>query len=76
MPATEYVTLRLIAEAALPAAQRGQTYLQGEIVRQPKPGLSAPRGGKRFHLFCSRENAGSAALAAEVGDAIASFGRG
>jgi hypothetical protein len=60
------VTMRQIAEALLPEAQRGQTCMQGELSQQPMPLLPPPRHGKRFHIFCSTHNAGAAALVAEV----------
>ena len=65
------VTMRMIADAVLPEAQRGCTYLQGELSRKPRPVLPPPRMGKRFHLFCSPHNAGAVGVVAELSEAMA-----
>ena len=78
MPAIEWnrigvfqdVTMRLIAEAALPEGQHGHVYVQGELTRQPTPKLPPPGAGKRYHLFCSPENMGAVQLASEVQGAL------
>ena len=62
------VTLRLIAEAMLPEVGGGKearTYLQGEL-RRADVSLPKPRGGLRFHVYCSPYNAGAVELMAEV----------
>ena len=63
------VTLRLVAEAMLPQGEGGgkeaRTYLQGEL-RRADVSLPKPRGGLRFHVYCSPYNAGAVELMEEV----------
>uniref|UniRef100_A0A7S2C867 Uncharacterized protein n=1 Tax=Haptolina brevifila TaxID=156173 RepID=A0A7S2C867_9EUKA len=62
------VTMRLIAEAILPAERSGRTYVQGELVNC-SPTLSLPTGDASFHVYCSPHNPGAADLMAELAEA-------
>lgn len=62
------VTMRLIAEAILPATLHGKMYVQGELIHQ-RPDLGLPNGDASFHLYCSPHNPGAAELVTELADA-------
>ena len=62
------VTMRLVAERLLPEAARAATYLRGELSRLDLV-LQRPLPG-RFHVYCSPNNAGAAALLHEMHEAL------
>ena len=59
------VSMRLIAERLLTSADRGSTYLQGELTRQ-QPSMPAPSDGMVYHVCCSPHNDGARALMDEM----------
>ena len=61
--AFQIVTLRLIVERILPSAV--EIHVSGELSRK-RIKLSAPQGGRRFHIFVSPDNHGAAAVAEEM----------
>ena len=58
--------MRLLAQPLLPA-NSPLTFVQGEVAQQETP-LTAPRAGKRFHLFCSSHNLGAYQLVQDLAE--------
>ena len=63
------VSMRLIANRLLPTVppygHRPLTYIKGELIQTKIP-LGPPSTGKRFHVYCSANNAGSTAIMREL----------
>ena len=63
------VKMRLIAERLLPPGYDGQTYMQGEVVNATVV-VPPPRGGCKYHLFCTGQVPGIAHLITELTEAM------